>query len=28
MDGDGMAADAAAQQWVSENEAVWSAWIG
>ncbi|MFZ9482380.1 MAG: glycine betaine ABC transporter substrate-binding protein [Ilumatobacteraceae bacterium] len=28
MDGDGMAADAAAQQWISENEAVWSAWIG
>lgn len=28
MDGDGMAADAAAQQWVSENEAVWSTWLG
>ena len=28
IDADGMSAAAAAQQWVAENEAVWSTWVG
>ena len=27
IDGDGMTPEAAAQQWVADNEAVWKAWL-